>query len=282
MANKYHKKISIKRQCELLSLHRSGLYYRPVGESSLNIELKEILEQKHLETPVYGVPRLYQWLRLDMGYKVSKNRVERICRENNIKAIYPKPNLSKPRKGHKKFPYLLGKKEITESNEVWQTDITYLPMRRGTMYLVAVIDVYSRYVVSWSVSNTMTSDWCCSVVEEAVYKYGKSEILNTDQGSQFTSDEYVNLVINENNIKLSMNGKGRSLDNIFIERLWRTIKYEHIFLNPAEDGEELRRGIDKYFKWYNSERRQKGGQSLGYRTPSEVYFSSGVRKEKSY
>jgi putative transposase len=271
LVNRSHKKLSLSRQCDLLSLHRSGLYYRNIGESSLNLELKKLLEQKHLETPVYGVPRLWQWLRLDKGYSVSKSRVERICRDNNIRAIYPKPNLSKPRERHKKFPYLLGKEKINKKNQVWQTDITYIPMKRGTMYLMAVIDVYSRYVLNWSVSNTMTSNWCCSVLSEAIAKHGSPEILNTDQGSQFTSDEFVNLVVYENNVKLSMDGKGRALDNIFIERLWRTIKYEYIFLNPAEDGEGLRLGIDEYFRWYNTERRH---QSLNYNVPSCIYFGS--------
>jgi len=185
-----------------------------------------------------------------------------------ISAIYPKPNISKPGKGHKIYPYFLRDLSINYSNQVWAMDITYIPVQGGYLYLVAVIDIHSRYVLNWSLSNTMTSKWCKEVLEEAVRLYGAPEIVNTDQGSQFTAFEFSNYVVEDLGIKLSMDGKGRAIDNIFIERLWRSLKYEHVYLYPASDGLECYRGIRTYFDYYNQERRH---QSLEDETPQSVY-----------
>lgn len=223
-----------------------------------------------MQTPFYGVPRLHHWLREIKGCKVNKKRVERLCRKARIQAVGPIPNTSKSNKAHKTFPYLLRNLKIEKSNQVWAADITYIPMKKGHMYLMAIIDIYSRYVVSWSVSNTMDSQWCCSIVQDAVSKYGKPEILNTDQGAQYTSDDFIDLITKEYKIKFSMDGRGRALDNIFIERLWRSLKYEYVYLNPPENGHELNKGSRKWFDWYNTERPH---QSLNRDTPQKKYFS---------
>lgn len=257
------------RQCKLLKVNRSSVYYKPKKESSLNIELKQLIMEKYNQCPYYGVPRMYNWLRRDKGYTINKKRVERLYKEMNLHAVMPKRNLSKSVKSHKKYPYLLKDIEINRINQVWQTDITYIPMKKGFMYLTAIIDVYSRMIVSWSVSNTMSSKWCKSVIKNAIDKYGKPEIVNTDQGSQYTSEEFISF-LKENEIKISMDGKGRATDNIYIERLWRSIKYENLYLHSYENGLELYHGIKKYFKFYNTERRH---QSLDYSTPAEVFFS---------
>ncbi len=246
------------------------MYYTPKPESDLNLELLDLLDKKHINTPFYGVPRLYHWLRHDNGYNINKKRVERLCRIARIQAIGPKPNTSKPNKENKVYPYLLRGLKIEENNQVWATDITYIPMAKGFMYLTAIIDINSRYLVSWSLSNTMTSDWCCSLLKEAVTKHGKPQILNTDQGSQYTSKEFTSLVVDDLKIKLSMDGKGRALDNIFIERFWRSLKQEYIYLNPEENGKDLYKGCKKWIDWYNSQRPH---QSLDYQTPEKKYFS---------
>jgi len=233
------------------------------------MKLKKLIKEKFEKHPFYGVPRMHRWLRTDKGFSVNKKRIERLYKELNLKALEPKKNLSKSVKEHKKYPYLLKDIKINKVGKVWQTDISYIPMRKGFMYLTAVIDVYSRYVLSWSVSNTMSSHWCKSVTQEAVRKYGKPEIINTDQGSQYTSDVFINF-LKENNIKISQDGKGRALDNVYIERFWRSIKYEDLYLKAYENGTELYRGIKEYIKFYNTERRH---QSLDYLTPAEVFFS---------
>jgi len=254
----------------LLGIHRSGLYYNPTSESSLNRELTALLLEKHLEKPFYGVPRLHHWLKTSKCYNINKKRVERLCRKAGIQAIVPKPNTSKANKEHIKFPYLLRDLEIERVNQVWETDITYIPMRKGHMYLMAIIDVYSRYIVSWSISNTMDAKWCRSIVQSAVEKHGKPEIINTDQGSQYTSEDFVSLITDDYKIKFSMDGKGRALDNIFIERLWRSLKYEHVYLYPADGGLELYKGCKEWFDFYNTERPH---QSLNMNTPEKKYFS---------
>ncbi len=223
--------LSIVKQSELLSIHRSGLYYKPVGETVLNLELMRLIDQQYMKYPFLGVPRMTAWLRKDKGYKINKKRVERLYRLMGISAIGPKPNTSKRGKGsgHRVYPYLLRSLDITHANQVWATDITYVPIQSGYLYLCAIIDVYSRYVLGWSLSNTMTSAWCKDVLQEAVSQHGKPQILNTDQGSQFTANEFSSWV-SEQDIRLSMDGKGRAIDNIFIERLWRSVKYEQIYL----------------------------------------------------
>lgn len=260
--------LSVVRQCTLLDVHRSGLYYQPVPETDFNLELMRLIDEKHMLHPWLGVPRMTQWLRRDMGHWVNHKRIERLYRLLGIQAIGPKPNTSKPGKGHKVYPYLLRKLVIDHPNQVWAMDITYIPVQGGYLYLVAVIDLYSRYVLNWSLSNTMTSLWCKQTLGEAIQKYGAPAIVNTDQGSQFTADEFTQYVVNDLDIRLSMDGKGRAIDNIFIERLWRSVKYEHVYLFPATDGLDCYRGLKEYFKYYNQERRH---QSLSYQTPITVY-----------
>jgi putative transposase len=260
--------LSLVRQCELMEIHRSGLYYQPVPETGLNLELMRVIDEKHLMHPWLGVPRMTEWLNRDKSYKVNHKRIERLYRLMGIQALGPKPNTSKPGKGHKVYPYLLRKLDITRPNQVWAMDITYIPVQGGYLYLVAVIDLYSRYVVNWSLSNTMSSKWCKGALEEAIEQYGKPEIINTDQGSQFTADEFTQYVTTDMEIRLSMDGKGRAIDNIFIERLWRSVKYEHVYLYPATDGLECYQGLKTYFSYYNTERRH---QSLDNETPLTFY-----------
>jgi putative transposase len=230
----------------------------------------DLIDKKYLDKPFWGVPNMTMWLRKDLGYKVNKKRVERLYKLMGLQALGPKPNTSKPAKEHKTFPYLLRGLKIDRPNHVWAADITYVPMNKGYMYVMAIIDIYSRYIVGWSVSNTMDAQWCSKVLEEAIERYGKPEIINTDQGSQFTSDIFIETVTSKD-IQFSMDGKGRAIDNIFIERLWRTLKYQHVYLNPANDGIELYRGLFNWFNEYNKERRH---QSLNYETPESVFFSS--------
>ncbi len=267
--DKAHK-LSIVRQCKLLSIHRSGLYYKPVGESDLNLELMRLLDEKHMFHPWLGVPRMTTWLNMDKGYKVNKKRIERLYKLMGISAIGPKPNTSKPGKGelHKIYTYLLKNLNVEASNQVWAMDITYIPVKGGYLYLVAIIDLYSRFVVGWSLSNTMTAHWCKQTLDTAIENYGAPEILNTDQGSQFTALEFSNYVTKDRNIRLSMDGKGRAIDNIFIERLWRSLKYEHIYLFPADDGIQCYQGVKTWFNYYNKERRH---QNLDNQHPIAVY-----------
>jgi len=260
--------LSVTKQCELLSVHRSGLYYKPVGESDDNLRLMRIIDEQHLKRSWYGTPRMTIWLREDKGLKVNHKRVERLYRLMGISAIGPKPNTSKPGKGHKTYPYLLRRLNVNRANQVWAMDITYIPVQGGFLYLCAIIDLHSRFVVGWSLSNTMTPEWCRDVLQTAVDTHGAPEILNTDQGSQFTSTVFTECVIKTCNIKLSMDGKGRAIDNIFIERLWRSLKYEHVYLFPASDGLESYKGIKRYFDYYNHQRRH---QSLNRQIPAVVY-----------
>lgn len=265
------EKISVKTQCGLLQISRSSHYYRRVPESELNLKLMRIIDAEFMRHPWKGVPRMLQWLRKDCGILVNKKRVERLYRVMGISATAPGPNTSKKGKGkkHKVYPYLLRNLPITAPNQVWAMDITYVPVRGGYLYLCAVIDLYSRFVLSWSLSNTMTSEWCRDTLDEAIEKYGKPEIINTDQGAQFTSELFTSYVEKLKTVRLSMDGKGRALDNIFIERLWRSVKYENIYLYAYSDGRECYRGLAKYFSYYNHNRRH---QSLEYRFPAEVYL----------
>jgi len=263
-----HPELSITRQCKVLQIHRSGLYYKPVGETAFNLKLMRMIDEQHMLRPWYGVPRMTDWLRLDKGLNVNHKRIERLYRLLGIQAIGPKPNMSKPGKGHKIYPYLLRKLKINRPNHVWAMDITYIPVQGGYLYLVAVIDLYSRYVLNWSLSNTMTAEWCRDALNEAIERYGPPEIVNTDQGSQFTSEVFSEFVVTEKELKLSMDGKDRAIDNIFIERLWRSVKYEQVYVYPATDGLESYQGLRKYFDYYNNERRHS---SLKKQTPVSVY-----------
>lgn len=271
MVDQDHVELSIVQQCSLLGIHRSGIYYKPKGESELNEKIMRLMDEHYLEHPYKGAPRMHTWLVKDMGYQVSQNRVDRLYYDvMGLRAVLPGPHTSKRRKDHPVYPYLLRDLKITHSNQVWATDITYIPMAKGFMYLVAIIDLYSRKILSWSLSNTMESEWCVQAVEEAILKYGKPEIFNTDQGAQFTSTVFSQFIIGEG-IKLSMDGKGRATDNAFIERFWRSLKYEHVYLRPRQDAIELYHGIYRYVNWYNQERRHS---SLDDRFPDEVYQES--------
>lgn len=262
------EKMSIKRQCELLEVCRSSFYYVPRQEGSDNQELMKLIDKQYMETPFYGVPRMTEHLR-GLGHQVNPKRIRRLYRIMDLHAIGPCPNTSKPHKGegHTIFSYLLRNLEITRPNQVWAMDITYVPVGNGYMYLFAIIDLYSRYIVGWSLSNTMTVAWCRECLESAINRFGKPEIINTDQGSQFTSPKFTNYVLEEN-IQFSMDGKGRAIDNIFIERFWRNIKYEKIYLEPSDDGLDLYGKIKDYMEFYNTRRQH---QSLGYKRPEQVF-----------
>jgi putative transposase len=220
----------------LLSIHRSGLYYTPCSESDENLAIMRLLDEQYFNTPFYGVRRLHKWLELQDHF-VNKKRVRRLMELVNWQTIFRKPRTTKRNKQHPIYPYLLKGLAIERANQVWAIDITYVPMRRGFMYLCALIDLHTRYVVHWSLSNTMTSQWCRTVVEDAIAMHGQPEIINSDQGSQFTGFEYTSLLLErETPIAISMDGKGRAIDNIFIERLWKSVKYECIYLRPCDDG----------------------------------------------
>jgi putative transposase len=260
-----HPDISLGRQCELLGLARSSLYYQPRGESERNLKLLRLLDEQYTRTPFYGVPRMTAWLGTQ-GEAVNEKRVRRLLRVLGLEAIYPKPRLSDGAAGHKIYPYLLRNVAITRVNQVWSTDITYIRLRQGFIYLVAVIDWFSRYVLSWEVSVTMESSFCVAALDWAL-RTAQPEIFNTDQGSQFTSQEFTGRLLAQG-IVISMDGRGRALDNIFIERLWRSVKYEEVYLNDYEGALAAVSGLGCYFRFYNHERLH---QSLGYRTPAVVY-----------
>ena len=268
LVHRENSPLSIVKQCELLEIHRSGIYFKPKLESLLNLRLMRLIDEKFIDCPFYGVPRMTTWLNEDMGYVVNHKRIERLYKVMGLQTIFPKKNLSKRNQKHKIYPYLLKNLIIDRPNQVWQADITYIPLERGFMYMVAIIDVYSRKVLNWSISNTMNVEWCLQVYEDAIKQFGCPEILNTDQGSQFTSPIFTKASI-DRDIKISMDGKGRALDNIFIERFWRALKYEHIYLNPANGGLELYEGVRKYIGFYNTERRHT---SINNNTP-EKYFN---------
>lgn len=260
--------ISMVRQCELLLIHRSGLYYSPVEESAENLHLMRLMDEQYIYTPFYGIRRMTAWL-LEKGYMVNRKRVKRLMELMGWQTVYRKPNTSKPNKQHLIYPYLLRNLQVDHRNQVWEIDITYIPMRKGFMYLCAIIDVHTRYVINWGISNTMTSLWCRQIVAEAIEMHGPPEIINSDQGSQFTSYEYTSLLLERDEpIAISMDGKGRALDNIFIERLWKSVKYECVYLYAYEDGVKLYKGLQQYFQFYNTERLH---QALEYKTPGSLY-----------
>lgn len=227
----------------------------------------QLLDEQYFKTPFYGVRKLTILLK-GQGFNVNRKRVKRLMKLMGWQTLYRHKNTSEPDKQDRLYPYMLRGLSINRANQVWAMDITYVPMRKGFMYLCAVIDLYTRYVVNWSVSNTMTAEWCKQVAEEAMEKYGPPEIFNTDQGSQFTSEGFTSALLSRD-IQISMDGKGRAIDNIFIERLWRTVKYEHVYLHVAEDGVQLYEGLNKYFLFYN---QQRPHQSLGYETPEVQYL----------
>jgi putative transposase len=261
-----NEKLSIRHQCQLLEINRSSVYYDPLGESDENLNIMQLMDKEHLEYPTHGVLQMQDFL-LEQSLKVNQKRIRRLLRLMGIMAIYPKRNLSKL--GHAKYirPYLLRGIEITHSNHVWAIDITYIPMAKGFMYLVAIIDLYSRMVVGWDVFNSLSAENPLMVLKSAIAQYGKPEIINSDQGSQFTCALWIEFV-DDSDIKISMDGKGRALDNIFIERLWRTVKQDYVYLNPASNGTELYQGLRQFFNYYNT---RKNHQGIGRQTPNKRY-----------
>jgi putative transposase len=260
-----HQQISQRRQCQLLGLHRSGLFYQPQGESSENLKLMNLLDEQYTRTPFYGVARMTAWLK-QQGQAVNEKRVRRLLRKMGLEAIYPKPHLSYSAPGAQIYPYLLRGVAINEVDQVWSTDITYVRLVGGFIYLMAIIDWYSRYVLEWEISLTLDASFCIAALERALLR-GQPQIFNTDQGSQFTSQGFTRLLLGAG-IRISMDGRGRALDNIFVERLWRSIKYEEVYLKDYRTVGEAKQGLRNYFAFYNGERLH---QSLGYKTPETVY-----------
>ena len=258
--------LSISRQCELLGLSRSSYYSQPCEESAENMLLMQEIDKLYTKYPFYGARRIA--VNLPAVFQpINLKKVRRLMKLMGIQAVYPKPNLSKPDLEHKIFPYLLRGKKIEKINQVWSTDITYVPMSNGFLYLCAIVDWYSRYILSWEISNTLTTDFCVKALETALKLGHKPEIFNTDQGCQFTSNDFTKVLIDEE-ILISMDGKGRALDNVFVERFWRTIKYEYIYLHEFKDGKALFDGLLKFMQFYNFERKH---QSLRYLTPNQVF-----------
>ncbi len=257
-------KYSIRRQCLLAGVPRSTFYYDPIPESEANLRIMRAIDERYMRHPEYGSPRMCDWL-CDKGYKVNHKRVERMMHTMGLQAITPGPHTSKPCPGHKIYPYLLRGVDIERVNQVWSIDITYIPMQKGYMYLVAVIDWYSRYVLSWELSNSMESSFCVQALQKALVQ-GRPEIFNTDQGSQFTSPVFTDVLLDKN-IAISMDGRGRALDNVFIERLWWTVKYENVYPKDYSNGHTLYKGLSKYFRYYNHDRKHS---SLDKNTPYEV------------
>jgi len=265
--------LSVGKQCALLSISRSSFYYEPKGESEMNLDLMRVIDKQFLETPFYGV-RQMTWHLRNEGHLVNEKRIRRLMRLMGLMPIYQKPNTSKAAKGHKIYPYLLRGLRVDRPNQVWCADITYLPMRRGFLYLVAIMDWHTRKVLAWRISNTLEADFCVAALNEAIHKFGPPEIMNTDQGSQFTSFAWTDR-LRRSTIRISMDGKGRFLDNIFVERLWRSLKYECVYLHAWETGSEAKAGVGQWIKFYN---RKRPHSALGGKPPAVVYW---LRKEET-
>ena len=264
---KSHPRLGLVQQCKLLGIHRSGLYYRPGNESQLNLKLMKEIDSYFLEHPYYGVERMTDYLNLDLGYRVNVKRVRRLYKLMGLQTIYRKPRTTIRDENSYKYPYLLKDLKIEHPDQVWQTDITYIPMLRGFMYMNAIIDVHSRKILNWSVSNSMDKQWCIELLQDTIAKYGSPQIHNSDQGSQYTSKEYIE-VLKKNNVQISMDGKGRALDNIYIERFWKSIKYEKIYLNPPNGGLDLYQMVREYIEFYNTRRRHT---EIGKVPPDQIY-----------
>jgi putative transposase len=264
---------SLRQQCELLGLNRSGLYYRPTAESDENLALMRLLDEQYTRTPCYGVLRMAAYLR-SLGHEVNPKRVRRLLRTMGLEAVYQKPGTSQPNPEHKIHPYLLRGLSIDRCDQVWSTDITYIRLSRGFVYLMAVIDWYSRYVLGWALSTTLDADFCIEAVA-GILEARQCEIFNMDQGSQFTTPRFTQPLLDKG-IRVSMDGRGRALDNIFVERLWRTVKYEYVYLQEIQTVQEAWSGLREFFSLYNNERFH---QSLDYRTPAQVYLGRGLNNE---
>lgn len=269
MIDRAHPKLSVVRQCDLLGLSRSGMYYQAKPESEENLTLMRLIDEQYLKTPFYGSRQMRNHLN-KLGHKVNRKRVQRLMALMGLQAVAPGPHTSIPHPEHKVYPYLLRGLTIDRPNQVWATDITYIPMAKGFMYLVAIMDWATRKVLSWRVSNTLDTTFCVQALKEALLRYGKPEIFNTDQGTQFTSTDFTG-VLKSWGIRISMDGRGRCHDNIFVERLWRTVKYECIHLNAFEDGRHLREVLGIYFDWYNQARPHT---ALGNESPDTLYFAN--------
>ena len=261
--------LPVTKQATLLGVSRSGIYYLPTPISAIDQQIMVRIDRLHLEFPFAGARMLRGLLRQE-GFSVGRKRVARLMKRMSIEALYRKPRTTKPAPGHKIYPYLLRHLQVGRPNQVWAMDITYLPMAKGFIYLAAVVDWHTRRVLSWRLSVTMDTHFCLAAVEDAIGKYGKPEIMNTDQGSQFTSAAFTGL-IQDNGIKISMDGKGAWRDNVFVERLWRSVKYEEVYLHAYESVKDARQGLDRYFTFYNSRRPHS---SLDEQTPDQVYFES--------
>lgn len=262
-----HSELSIRRQCELTGLCRSSLYSRPAQESAKNLELMRLIDEQYLRTPFYGSRRMTAYLN-DLGQEINRKRIQRLMRKMRLEGLAPGPNTSRKHPEHQVYPYLLRDLKVTYPNHVWSVDITYIPMQLGFMYLVAILDWYSRYVVAWALSNTLDTGFCLESLDEALTR-GNPEIFNSDQGVQFTSLAFTSR-LEAKGIQISMDGRGRAFDNIFVERLWRTVKYEDIYLKEYATVIELEQGLHRYFRFYNEQRPH---QALQYRTPAAVYLS---------
>ena len=269
-----HDTLSIVRQCQLLGLPRSTCYYRGAGESEKNLELMRLLDEQYMQTPFYGSRRMAWWLQ-EQGYNVNRKRTQRLLRLMGLEAVYPRPRTSDPNLEHRIYPYLLRNVAISQVNQVWSADITYIPMSRGFMYLVAILDWHSRYVVAWRLSNSLDSDFCVEALQAAL-AVGQPQIFNTDQGCQFTSRAFTS-VLEQRQIAISMDGRGRALDNVFIERLWWSVKYEDVYLRSYETVLELEAGLAAYFEFYC---RRRPHSSLKNRKPWEVYSSASRAAKK--
>ena len=271
-----HPKLSVRRQCLLLELSRAGVYYAPAGEPAENLRWMRRIDRTYTRHPYYGARKMAEHF-ARQGHRVNVKRVRRLMRKMGLEAIYPKKRLSVPGEGHRRYPYLLRDMIIDRPDQVWCADITYLRLRRGFLYLTAVMDWHSRYVLSWALSESLESGFCLEALEQALRK-GAPEIFNTDQGAQFTSEAFTG-ALEAQGVRISMDGRGRVFDNIFVERLWRTVKYEEVFLKDYADAAQAREGLRAYFRFYNQERPH---QALEYRTPAEVYGGrEGGKRERA-
>lgn len=274
MIDPKHPTLSVKRQCRLVSISRSCFYGSRQGESPLNLALMRRIDEQFMETPFYGSRQMARHLKRQ-GYDVGRKRIRRLMARMGLQAVYQKPKTTVRHPEHRTYPYLLRGLVIDRPDQVWCADITYIPMRRGFLYLVAIMDWYSRKVLAWRLSNTMDVEFCIAALEEAMMKHGRPEIFNTDQGSQFTSPRFTE-ILRDAGVRLSMDGRGRWLDNVFIERLWRSLKYECVYLHAFETGSEARLGIGKWIEYYNQHRPHS---TLGGQTPDEIYLGTGMRKK---
>jgi len=264
-----HPRLSIVRQCELVSISRSSFYREPTPESAENLALMRLIDEQFLETPWYGSRQMARHLRRQ-GWCVGRHRVRRLMLKMGLAPIYQRPKTSEPHPQHKVYPYLLRHLAIEQPNQVWCADVTYIPMRRGFLYLVAIMDWASRKVLTWRLSNTMDADFCVAALEEAIARFGRPDIFNTDQGSQFTSFAFIN-TLSEAGIRISMDGRGRWMDNVFIERLWRSVKHEEVYLKAYASVSEARESLRRYLEFYNARRPHS---SLDRVTPDQFYFRS--------